>query len=632
MIEKMKFLRITGPKEDINRVITQYLSKYELHVENALSELSDIHNLTPYVDTNTYRESVLKAEDTMKQLRPEIKPSGREITYKEAEDLLDKMHLMLDDLEVQKKEIKEKLEDIAERQAEIKPYLSFDLELSKVNSFQFIRCQFGRIAIDYYEKLTKYIYEDMNTIFVECKSDKNYVYGAYFVPTIHATKVDAILSSLHFEDMDFPEGYSDTLNDINQGLKQERRALLKQQDELLLTMKDVLKKHAADFVAAYEKLKEYCDNQQIRKLAACTRQKEEVYYILCGWMSEKDTEQFLREIGGDHEVTCFVDDHASSTTSKPPTKLKNPRIFKPFETFIKMYGLPAYKEVDPTIFVALSYSIMFGMMFGDVGQGLCLVIGGYILYKVKKLNLAAILSCAGIFSTIFGFLYGSVFGFEEWLEPIWTNPMKNPMTVLITAVGFGVFLIIIAMILNIVNGIREKNIEKIFFDTNGIAGLVFYASVVGIVVLLFTGHTLPGVLLLIVTIVIPLILIFIKEPLTRFLEKKNDLIPGSKGMFFLETFFEMFEVILSYITNTVSFVRVGAFALSHAGMMSVVLLLAHAEGAHPNIVVIILGNALVAGLEGLIVGIQVLRLEFYEMFSRFYSGTGKEFKARRGGE
>lgn len=628
----MKFLRITGPKEDINRVITQYLSKYELHVENALSELSDIHNLTPYVDTNTYRESLLKAEETMKQLRPEIKSSGREITYKEAEDLLEKMHLMLDDLDVQKKEIKEKLETIAERQDEIKPYLTFDLELSKVNSFQFIRCQFGRIAIDYYEKLTKYIYEDMNTIFIECKSDKNYVYGAYFVPTIHATKVDAILSSLHFEDMDFPEGYSDTLNDINQGLKQERRALLKQQDELLLTMKDVLKKHAADFVAAYEKLKEYCDNQQIRKLAACTRQKEEVYYILCGWMSEKDTELFLREIGGDHEVTCFVDDHASSTTSKPPTKLKNPRIFKPFETFIKMYGLPSYKEIDPTIFVALTYSIMFGMMFGDVGQGLCLVVGGFILYKVKKLNLAAILSCAGIFSTIFGFLYGSVFGFEEWLEPIWTNPMKDPMTVLITAVGFGVFLIFIAMIFNIINGIREKNIEKIFFDTNGIAGFVFYGSVVGIVVLLFTGHTLPGIFLLFVTIVIPLMLIFIKEPLTRLIEKKNDLIPGSKGMFFLETFFEMFEVILSYITNTVSFVRVGAFALSHAGMMSVVLMLAHAEGSSPNIVVIILGNLLVAGLEGLIVGIQVLRLEYYEMFSRFYSGTGKEFKARRGGE
>src|SRR5699024_7108790 len=112
----------------------------------------------------------------------------------------------------------------------------------------------------------------------------------------------------------------------------------------------------------------------------------------------------------------------------------------------------------------------------------------------------------------------------------------------------------------------------------------------------------------------------------RIIEKKKDIIPGSKGMFFLESFFELFEVLLSYITNTVSFVRVGAFALSHAGMMSVVLMLAKAE-TNPNYLIIILGNIFVACLEGLIVGIQVLRLEYYEMFSRFYKGTGKEFKA-----
>ena len=97
-------------------------------------------------------------------------------------------------------------------------------------------------------------------------------------------------------------------------------------------------------------------------------------------------------------------------------------------------------------------------------------------------------------------------------------------------------------------------------------------------------------------------------------------------MFFVESFFELFEVLLSYVTNTISFLRVGAFALSHAAMMGVVMLLAGAESGHPNIVVLILGNAFVAGMEGLIVGIQVLRLEYYEMFSRFYRGTGKEFK------
>jgi V/A-type H+-transporting ATPase subunit I len=118
----------------------------------------------------------------------------------------------------------------------------------------------------------------------------------------------------------------------------------------------------------------------------------------------------------------------------------------------------------------------------------------------------------------------------------------------------------------------------------------------------------------------------LKEPLTRLIKKKKQLIKGSKVMFCVETFFEMFEVLLSYVTNTVSFVRVGAFALSHAGMMGVVHLLADTASGNPNIVVLIFGNLLVMGMEGLIVGIQVLRLEFYEIFSRFYTGGGREFK------
>ena len=94
----------------------------------------------------------------------------------------------------------------------------------------------------------------------------------------------------------------------------------------------------------------------------------------------------------------------------------------------------------------------------------------------------------------------------------------------------------------------------------------------------------------------------------------------------MQGFFELFEVLLSYFSNTLSFVRIGAFAVSHAAMMEVVLMLAGAESGNPNIVVVILGNLFVTAMEGLVVGIQVLRLEYYEIFSRFYKGTGREFR------
>ena len=236
------------------------------------------------------------------------------------------------------------------------------------------------------------------------------------------------------------------------------------------------------------------------------------------------------------------------------------------------------------------------------GQGLCLLIGGFLLYKAKKMDLAAIISCCGFFSTIFGFMFGSIFGFEDVLEPIWLRPaeaMTNlPFigrlnTVFVVAIGLGMVIILLTMILNIINAYRAHQPMDAWFDTNGIAGFVFYGSLAATIVLFMTGHTLPAASVLVVMFLIPLLLIFFKEPLTAAIEKKAKKIEGGIGMFIVQGFFEMFEVLLSYFSNTLSFVRVGAFAVSHAAMMEVVLMLAGAEAGNPNWVVIVLGNLFV---------------------------------------
>ena len=328
-------------------------------------------------------------------------------------------------------------------------------------------------------------------------------------------------------------------------------------------------------------------------------------------------------------------DH-NNIVSRPPTKLKNPGIFKPFEMFIRMYGLPAYGELDPTMILGLTYSFLFGFMFGDAGQGLCLLLGGYLLYRAKKLNLAAIISCCGFFSTIFGILFGSVFGFENILTAVWLHPQKAMMqlpfignlnTVFVVAVALGMGIVLLTMILNVINSLRSQDAEKAYFDTNGIAGIVFYSALTITVFLYMGEQPLPAAAVLGIMFLLPLLVIFFKEPLAAMVEKKAKIMPEEKGMFFVQGFFELFEVLLSYFSNTLSFVRVGAFAVSHAAMMEVVLMLAGAESGSPNWLIVILGNLFVCGMEGLIVGIQVLRLEYYELFSRFYRGTGREFKA-----
>lgn len=169
--------------------------------------------------------------------------------------------------------------------------------------------------------------------------------------------------------------------------------------------------------------------------------------------------------------------------------------------FVKMYGLPSYHEMDPTIFVALTYMFIFGAMFGDAGQGACLVIGGFLLYKFKKLDLAAIIGTAGIFSTFFGLMFGSIFGFEDVIPALWLRPVEAMSnlpflgtlnTVFVVAIAFGMFLILITMIFHIINAVRMKDVEGIWFDQNAVAGLVFYGSLVAVIFLFMTGHTLPA--------------------------------------------------------------------------------------------------------------------------------------------
>lgn len=199
-------------------------------------------------------------------------------------------------------------------------------------------------------------------------------------------------------------------------------------------------------------------------------------------------------------------------------------------------------------------------------------------------------------------------------------------TVFVVAVTFGIFMIITTLILSIIIKWKNHQSALALFDRNGLAGLAFYLSLVTVIFIFMSGNPIPATLIMIVMFGLPLLLIAFEEPIMEKLENHELETESSVGMFLVQAFFELFEVLLSYFSNTISFVRVGAFAVSHAAMMQVVLMLAGAaEGGEINWVIIILGNLFVAGLEGLVVGIQVLRLEFYEIFSHFYKGDGRPF-------
>lgn len=637
MIEKMKFLSITGPKADIDRVVDTYLSRYEIHLENALSELKTVKDLRPYIEANPYKEELGKAAELMESYH-ELLPEHTDRKL-EVEDAV----RIIRDLDEELKELIDKKSGLVSRRDEFQtsrdrvlPFAGLNYDVKDILKFRFMKFRFGRISKEYYEKFSSYVYDTIDTVMFKCEEDGEYVWVVYFVPEKLADKIDAIYASMHFERSYLPDEYEGTPVEAGHVLDDRIAALQEQIDGVDKAIVEAISSRKEDFVAAYHAVRTFSTNFDVRKMAAVTKHDLHNFYIICGWMTQKDAAAFQKEIEHDSDTFCIIEDDHSNIMSSPPTKMKNPGLFKPFEMYVEMYGLPSYNELDPTILIGITYSILFGFMFGDAGQGICLLIGGFLLYRFKKVRLAGIISCCGVFSTIFGFLFGSVFGFEDVIDAVWLRPSEAMVnlpfigklnTVFVVAVAIGMGIILMCMVLNIINSVRAHDTEKTYFDTNGVAGFVFYFALSCVIVLYMTGSTLPATVILVIMFLIPLLIIFFKEPLTVVMEKKSEKIEGGMGMFITQGIFELFEVLLSYFSNTLSFVRVGAFAVSHAAMMQVVLMLAGAEsGGSTNWAVVIGGNLFVCGMEGLIVGIQVLRLEYYELFSRFYRGSGRAFE------
>ena len=612
-----------------------YLSKYEMQLENAVTELKTADNLLPFVEMNPYKEPLAKVEQFVKFL-----PTGEyhaDLSI-EKEDILklvrDINHDYLELME-RKELLKRKRDELKERADVLEPFRSLDVDIQKVMKYQYMQVRFGRIGIDYYRKLERYLFEDLNAVFLEGIRSDSHVYGCYFVANADVSKVDSVFGSLHFERISLAGEYVGTPAAAYESIMQEIEDTKSEIGRIRQEIQTLMKSHGAQLLGARKRLENMCDNFDVRKLAARMNDDQSESYILCGWMGEEDVEAFVKEAEKDEKVFIMVEEDRARYFGEPPTKLKNPKLFRPFEMFIRMYGLPAHDELDPTMFVAITYTFIFGAMFGDVGQGLCLFLGGGLLYLTKKINLAGIISVAGIFSTFFGFMFGSIFGFEDILEARWLRPaeaMANlPFigqlnTVFVIAIAFGMALNILVMLFNVANAAKAHDLENMLFSQNGLAGLVFYGFLVLTIVLYMTGHRVPGNVLMVIFLGGPVLCFVFKEPLGNLVRRKREKIEEGKVMFIVQAFFELFETMLSYFSNTISYVRIGAFAVSHAAMMEVVLMLSGAANGNTNWIAFVLGNIIVCALEGLVVGIQVLRLEYYEMFSRFYKGNGREFK------
>ncbi len=620
---QMCSVSIAGHRSSLDKTLEVLMSAGVFHPDELRKFYSDVSTFTPIREENPYLAMESSLGTILKNapiLDDDIDFSDDEIAEytASASQTGEKIESLISQTKAELAE-KKKYHHI------IKQFSEINIDLENLFACEYTYVSFGVLTKDAYEKF-KNNYSKTDIIFYPAHEGDEMCYGVYFAPIQQKEEAKRIFSSLYFEKLPV-KGEKGTPQDIAQNLEKQITEL----DEKLKTLIEEQKAHAKE------------EQKKCSAMLACVLKRKKAFelrkyaafygdrFIICGWCPLSKSEELkssVLEIDGNE---CTVEAQGKETKLSPPVKLKNNPIVRPYEYYVEMYGLPSYKESDPTAFVAITYTLLFGIMFGDLGQGLVLSLIGYLMWKLKKMPLGRILVPCGISSAVFGIMYGSVFGFEELLNPMFhalgfhekpIEVMKPATTQMIIygAVGAGALLVLMSIIMNIFSCIKQKKVAHSLFSSNGVAGILFYLSVISL--LLLTNAKMFAFPVIIVT----LLLMFFCEPLTRLLEKKKPMEEGqSVSDFIMQTFFELFETVLSYVTNTMSFLRVGAFILVHAGMMKVVFTLAEMSSGAPYVIILIVGNALVLCLEALLVGIQVLRLEFYEMFSRFYTGEGEAY-------
>jgi V/A-type H+-transporting ATPase subunit I len=324
---------------------------------------------------------------------------------------------------------------------------------------------------------------------------------------------------------------------------------------------------------------------------------------ISGWTCDASGDD-LQALLADAGVKGLVKLTVAPPGCEAPLLLRNPRWMRPFEMFTGMLGVPAAGEADPTRVVAIATPLMFGFMFGDIGHGAVLLVAGFLLQR--QFPVLRLLVYGGAVSMLFGAVFGSVFALETIVPALWVHPLEEPLLMLALPMAGGALLLLIGMCLDALQAYWQQR-GRHWWETG--AGLMLcYLALLG-------------------SIKEPRLLWLALAGAAWFVAGNAFVAPGRRLSAAAAAAAEFIESMLQLIVNTISFVRVGAFALAHAGLsMAVVGLSEAADSLIFTVIILFLGNVLIIALEGLVVAIQTTRLVLFEFFIRFMRAEGRPFR------
>ncbi|MDR0314141.1 MAG: V-type ATP synthase subunit I, partial [Treponema sp.] len=471
--------------------------------------------------------------------------------------------------------------------------------------------------------------------------------------------LDSELKKAKFVPISIPEGYKGVPRELLLGLE----IRLKDVEQALHDIADKKQvfrdEYGADLKSLIASYLMASIMEQLKSRLFATKN----IYFLSGWVPADTVKTLVDEMEKLTEnrtaIRSFNPNEVAAVREgkeKVPVSLAHGKLVKGFEGVVFSYGAPLYGTIDPTFFVAIFFTFLFGIMFGDVGQGLVLFTLGILCGRkgipffsnFKKFSVP--LKSVGTASMVMGLLTGSFFANEHFFiaptraitELITGQPMDRILTILPLAeaggsitklfyffgftIAIGVILNSIGLIVNIINKFILKKYEKAVFSKTGLAGAFFFWYALFIVIRFILSSVNPELSFKfawfdVVCLVTPVLGIFFGPALWRLILGKKPVFEEGMTVFIMEGFVEVLEIISTYISNTVSFLRVGAFALSHAVLSFIIFNFAEqvsgvTAGTAFSLLIIVFGNLVIILLEGLIVAIQVVRLQYYEFFSK----------------
>ena len=515
------------------------------------------------------------------------------------------------DLEEQLRREGEKRHALRQLSGSLQKFASLDLDLSRLRRRgRFLRIFVGTVPSANFDRLGRALSLTgflAKSFFSGEGLDHVVVFGA----SQHQEDVQEVLNSADFRGLNVPAEFSGSPSQLRADLNRQNSEIDQRLGSLQRELAEEIDRHKPVLERAHALL---VQARPYASLASVLRGKGGLVFMQ-GWVPaprQAEIVQRLETTLGSPFHVEFTDPEIAEYESVP-SLLRRSRLLQPFQALVRNFGVPGYQEVDPSGLFALSYILMFGMMFGDIGHGAVIALGGLLFWQ-RYPGVTIVAGLAGLSSMLFGFVYGSLFGYEHVIQPLWMSPMQDPPRVLLLAVIWGASFIVVANLLAIRNLLARGQTTAALYSGKGVAGLVFYLAAAYLAYAAVAGG---GGWFRYLLVLIPLAIIM------GFQWRQSS---GSRLERGMVVFIEGLEHVISNVSGTLSFLRVAAFSLNHIALAAAVFAIAGMLGSVGHWATVVLGNIFIIVLEGAIVAIQCLRLEYYEGFSRFFSGKGSAFE------